>query len=131
MTAFCQVVNDGEVTVDKATPTKTVSNFDLQGLDNGTHNNVVLIFKLRGKKGSALKMANKTGTTTHPLRVTPNPHHPNIFNLDDTFTTPQLKFEVLKAELFSRTGNQLTITLDNPADTRDITVSDVMILYHD
>ena len=131
MTAFWKVVNDGEVTVDKAIPTKRVGNFDLRELDTGTDNNVVLIFKLRGKKGSALKMANKTGTTTHPIPLDPTANNADTFNLDDTFTTPQLKFEVLEVELFSRTGNQLTITLDNPAGTRDITVSDVKILYHD
>jgi hypothetical protein len=79
---------------------------------------------LSGKPGSHLNIANKTATTTHALLVTP-------FELDETYTKPRSRFEVLKAELFSRTGNEFTITLDNLGAGRHITVSDVVILYHD
>jgi hypothetical protein len=121
---------DGEVTVNKTKPNISADIFNLPELD--ARDQVILMFKVSGKAGSQLNMANdKTPTsTTTPAHDLLNP----TLELDPTFTKPRAWVEVLKGNNFApgeNGKNKFTINLVNPADDHDITVSDVVILYHE
>jgi hypothetical protein len=122
--ASIKVVKPGKFTVTKAAPKSPSQLFDLPELNTGDSAGVILMFMVKGKDGSKLSMSNKKTATATP------PQTQTLFTLplDDTFTTPRARFQVLEANKFAATKNEITITLETG---QDITVSDVVIFYHD
>jgi hypothetical protein len=123
--ALIEVVKPGKFTVTKAAPKSPSQLFALPGLNTGDSTGVILMFMVSGENGSKLSMSNKKTATTTPPQ--------DLFDLllDDTFTTPRARFQVLEANKFAATKNEITITLDHPKTGQDITVSEVVIFYHD